>query len=247
MRGAADRRLPDRVAGGSGGVSRNSEFGIRNSECPSAHRSPKGRERPCTVGLTGGLASGKSTVARRLAGRGTPVLDADAVVHRLYRPGAVGTRAVVEIFGSGVLDREGRVDRGRLGGRVLRDHGLRRELEAVIHPLVRDEIERWIAGLESVPAAVVEAALLVETGSYRRYDVLVVVWCRHEQQIERARARGMPDERAAQLLDAQLPLDEKRQLADVVIDNSGDCSTLVREVDRAWSEITDHCTERHRN
>ncbi len=196
------------------------------------------------VGLTGGLASGKSTVAGILAERDVPVLDADAVVHDLYRPGGEGTAAVTKIFGVAVLDSTGGVDRGTLGGRVLRDRDLRLALERAIHPLVRQQIGRWIDGLGPAPMAVVEAALLVETGSYRAYDVLVVAYCTGDQQLERALARGIAEERARALLKAQRPLGEKRDLADVVIDNSGPRERLEDEVDRAWTEILRLCQEK---
>jgi dephospho-CoA kinase len=196
------------------------------------------------VGLTGGLASGKSSAARILAGRNIPVLDADAVVHDLYRPGGEGSAAVMKIFGAGVLDPEGGVDRGLLGGRVLRDRDLRLALERAIHPLVRQQISRWIDDLGSVPVAVVEAALLVETGSYRAYDVLMVVHSTRDQQLERAQIRGVPEERARTLIEAQLPLAEKCAIADAVIDNSGDLANLEGEVDRAWSEVLRLCAER---
>ncbi len=196
------------------------------------------------VGLTGGLASGKSTVAGILVDRDVPVLDADSVVHDLYRPGGEGTAAVTRIFGAAVLDATGSVDRGILGGRVLRDRDLRLALERAIHPLVRQQIGRWIDGLGPVPVAVVEAALLVETGSYRAYDVLVVAYCAGDQQLERALARGIPEERARALMKAQRPLDAKRDLADVVIDNSGPRDKLDDEVDRAWSEVLRLCQEK---
>jgi dephospho-CoA kinase len=222
----------------------NSEFGIRNSELPPTQSEESGGNRPCVVGLTGGLASGKSTVAGLLANRDIPVLDADAVVHDLYRPGGKGTAAVTRIFGAAVLDSTGGVDRGALGGRVLRDRDLRLALERAIHPLVRHQIGRWIDNLGPVPVAVVEAALLVETGSYRAYDVLIVAHCTSDQQLERAVARGIPEERARALLKAQRPLDEKRELADVVIDNSGPRANLEGEVHRAWSEVTRLCREK---
>ncbi len=222
----------------------NSEFGIQNSELPPSHPEEPSAVRPCVVGLTGGLASGKSTVASLLADRGIPVLDADAVVHDLYRPGGEGTAAVTRIFGAAVLDATGGVDRSVLGGRVLRDRDLRLALERVIHPLVRQQIGRWIDDLGPVAVAVVEAALLVETGSYRAYDVLMVVHCPGDQQLERALARGVSGERARALLKAQRPIDEKRQLADVVIDNSGPREDLEGMVDRAWTDVTRLCIER---
>jgi dephospho-CoA kinase len=215
-----------------------------NSELPPSLPERLEASRPCVVGLTGGLASGKSTVAGLLADRGIPVLDADVVVHDLYRPGGEGTAAVTRIFGAAVLDATGGVDRGMLGGRVLRDRDLRLALERVIHPLVRQQIGRWIDGLGSEPVAVVEAALLVETGSYRAYDVLMVAHCTEDQQLERALARGIPEERVRALVKAQRPIDEKRELADVVVDNSGPRDSLEDEVDRAWAEVTRLCGEK---
>lgn len=211
---------------------------------PTTHHSSGTSHRPCLVGLTGGLASGKSTVARLLAARGVPVLDADRVVHELYRQGAPGAEAVARIFGPGVLDEHGGVDRGALGGRVLRDPDLRLALEQAIHPLVREEIARWLRSLGEVPAAVVEASLLVETGSYRAYDVLVVVACDRSQQLERAVARGMAEERARALLAAQLPLADKRALADVVVDNGGAPASLEPELARAWTAVEELCAAR---
>ena len=211
---------------------------------PPAH-TPAGRGHlPCVVGLTGGLASGKSTVARLLAERGVPVLDADRVVHELYEPGGRGAAAVAEIFGSGVFDENGGVNRSILGGRVLRDQELRTALEHAIHPLVREEIARWIESLGDVPAAVVEASLLVETGSYRAYHVLVVVVCSREQQLERAVSRGMAEARALALIDAQRPLEDKREVADVVIDNSGPPEDLERQVTRSWADVERLCATR---
>ena len=211
---------------------------------PPAQPAAGTRHRPCLVGLTGGLASGKSTVARLLAERGMPVLDADRVVHELYEPGGRGAAAVAEIFGSGVLDENGGVNRSILGGRVLRDQELRTALEHAIHPLVREKIAGWIESLGNVRAAVVEASLLVETGSYRAYDVLVVVDCGREQQLERAVSRGMTEERALALIDAQVPLSRKRELADAVIDNSGPPDDLERQVTRSWADVERLCATR---
>jgi dephospho-CoA kinase len=222
----------------------NTEFGIRNSESPPTPPENSKERKPCTVGLTGGLASGKSTVAQILGARGIPVFDADATVHALYGAGEAGAAAVAKLFGDAVLDSTGAVDRQALASRVLADEHSRLELEAAIHPLVRAEITRWIESLDGTRPAVVEAALLVETGSYRHYDVLLVVWCRRRQQLERALARGLSSERARGLIDAQFPLDEKRELADAVVDNSGEFEDLAQEVDRVWPEVVELCTDR---
>jgi len=201
--------------------------------------------RPCVVGLTGGLASGKSTVARRLAELGAAVLDADAVVHELYRPGEGGARAVRELFGEDVLDARGGVDRSTLAARIQGDPVALQGLNAAIHPLVRERVRLWIRGLSREAGgprvAVVEATLMVESGSYRDYDLLVVVWCRPGQQVERAIARGMPEARVHALLAGQIPLDEKRRLADLVIDNSGPFQALPAKVDRAWDQLLQLC------
>ena len=197
-------------------------------------------ERPFSVGLTGGLASGKSSVAELLRKRGVPVLDADAVVHGLYDSGNEGVALVVDLFGSGVLNSDQSVDRKALAARVLGDAEALESLNRAIHPVVRDEIGRWLNAIEA-PIAVVEAALLVETGSWKTYDLLMVVRCRREQQLERALARGVTELRARALLGAQAAIDQKTALADVVVDNSGAPEQLEAELDRAWTEVVKSC------
>jgi dephospho-CoA kinase len=200
--------------------------------------------KPCTVGLTGSLASGKSTVAEIFEGLGAETFDCDSYVHELYRPGHPGARDVSYLFGERVLDPDGGVDRARLAELVLGDPSARTRLEGAIHPLVRNGVERWLGTLGPCAVAVVEAALLVETGSWRNYDLLAVVWCDSGQQLHRAVARGVPEDRARGLLAAQKPIVEKRELADVVIDNSGARDELDAEVQRAWSEILTRCKRR---
>ncbi len=200
--------------------------------------------KPCTVGLTGGLASGKSTVAEILERLGAEVFDCDSYVHELYRPGGAGALDVGYLFGNSVLDGQGGVDRDALAAMVLPDFSKRARLEGAIHPLVRDGVEGWLATLGPRAVAVVEAALLVETGSWRNYDLLAVVWCDPEQQLRRAVGRGMPLDRARGLLAAQMPMAEKRELAQVLIDNSGTRDRLDAEVQRGWSEIVTLCKQR---
>lgn len=197
--------------------------------------------RPCTVGLTGGLATGKSTVARILETRGIPVFDADATVHELYEPGGAGAAAVADLFGAAVLDDEGGVVRAALSEMVLGNAAARLRLENAIHPMVRTAVEEWLVSISDRPVAVVEAALLAETGYYREYDVLMVVWCDQHQQLQRALERGVPAERARALINAQLPMAEKKELADVLVDNRGDLEDLTSEVDRAWSLVHRLC------
>lgn len=196
--------------------------------------------KPCSVGLTGGLASGKSTVAELLRRRGVPVLDADAVVHGLYDPGGEGVALVADLFGDGVLKPDQSVDRAALAARVLGDPEALERLNRAIHPVVRDEIGRWLESVDQ-PIAVVEAALLVETGSWRTYDLLMVVSCTPQQQLERAFIRGVAPLRARALLGAQAPIDKKTVLADIVVDNSRDLVHLEAEVERAWAEVVNRC------
>lgn len=198
----------------------------------------------CAVGLTGGLATGKSTVAQLLAARGIPVFDADAAVHDLYEPGQAGAAAVERLFGEAVLDAEGGVVRASLSEMVLGNTSARLRLERAIHPLVRMAVSQWLESISASPVGVVEATLLAETGSYRDYDVLMVVWCEQHQQLQRALARGVPAERAHGLINAQLPLAEKKALADILVDNRGDLEDLSDEVDRAWSQVHRLCAGR---
>jgi dephospho-CoA kinase len=194
--------------------------------------------------LTGGLATGKSTVAGLLAAKEVPVFDADATVHDLYEPGRAGAAVVAELFGNEVLDAHGGVDRAALAQRVLGDPGALHRLEDAIHPQVREELTKWLSTIDDRRIAVVEAALLIETGSYRDYDVLMVVWCDRHQQLQRARARGVPAERLQGLIAAQLSMAEKMKLADVLVDNRGDLDDLSHEIDRAWSQVHRLCAER---
>lgn len=175
---------------------------------------------------------------------GAEVFDCDLYVHELYRPGGAGAKDVAFLFGGAVLDEEGGVDRDALAAAVLGAPDRRARLEGAIHPLVRGGVERWLRTLGPRSVAVVEAALLVETGSWRSYDLLAVVWCTPEQQLERAVARGVPETRARGLLAAQTPLVEKGELAQIVIDNSGARDRLDIEVQRAWSEIVNLCSQR---
>jgi dephospho-CoA kinase len=183
-----------------------------------------------------------------LGRRGVPVFDADAAVHELYRAAEPGAAAVNERFGPGVMAENGSVDRAALARRVVGDDEAIESLNQAIHPLVRSRVAAWLGALRErakvPPVAVVEAALLVETGSYRDYDALVVVWCRPEQQLERAVVRGMDEPRARGLLESQLDMDAKRAVADVLIDNSGLPEDLPDEVDRAWLELGELCEVR---
>lgn len=187
------------------------------------------------VGLTGGLASGKSTVARLLAERGATVVDADRLVAELYEPGGPGARAAEELFGAEVLDGRGAVDRQRLAGLVFTDAGARGRLERRIHPLVRERFAE-IAG-EAEGVVVLEATLLVEAGYAPDFDRVVTVEAEPEARLGRAIDRGMPEEEARRRLLAQGEGDARRAAADVVIRNDGGLADLERQVEELWREL----------
>lgn len=193
------------------------------------------------VGLTGGIASGKSHVLSRLAAAGFATLDLDVVAHELMAPDGPAHRPVVEAFGRELLDAEGRIDRRRLGARVFSDPAARRRLDAIVHPLVREEEARRIASLPSGPSTVVvtDAALLVEAGVHLRFDRLLVVHCRPEQQVERLMSRGGLDLPAARArVDAQMPAEEKRRFAHFEIDTRGSLAETDRQVSNLVERLT---------
>jgi len=192
------------------------------------------------VGLTGGIASGKSTVSRMLILRGIPVIDADLIGRELVAPGSESLRAVVAAMGEEVLTPEGGLDRARLGEMIFSDPSKRRRLEEILHPRIIAEQDRRLDALAArggVPVAVVDAALMIESGGWRRFDLLVVVDCGEAEQIARLRSRNGLDEAAALArVRAQMPLSEKVKLADRVIDTRGSLEETEAQVEAlvAW-------------
>jgi dephospho-CoA kinase len=180
------------------------------------------------VGLTGGIATGKSTVVAMLRELGCQVLEADKIAHRMIEPGAAAYDEVVREFGRGILQPDGRVDRPKLGAIVFADPKRLARLNAIVHPPTLAAQDRELAAIEQAQPhaiAVVEAALLVEAGYDKKLDCLVVTWCTPEQQIARLTeagvGRGLTLQQARQRIAAQMPVDEKRRLADEEIDCSG--------------------------
>jgi dephospho-CoA kinase len=192
------------------------------------------------IGLTGGIASGKSTVARILGELGVAVIDADLLAREVVAKGSDGLREVVGEFGTDVLDSSGELDRGKLGQRVFGDAEARKTLNAIIHPRIgKLSAERIALAQQSeAPYVVYEAALLVETGAHRGMNALIVVSADSQVQLERSMARDGLDEAAARArLDAQLPLSAKLDAADYVIANDGDLATLRAETLRTHHAI----------
>jgi dephospho-CoA kinase len=175
--------------------------------------------------LTGGLASGKSFVGRSLADLGCYLIRADELGHQVLAPSGEAYDAVVREFGAGILNRDQVIDRRKLAALVFRDPARLQKLNALVHPPVRARTHRLLEDYERAHPhgiAVVEAAILIETGSYRDYARLILAVCGKEQQIERAMARdGLTREEVLERLSRQMPLEEKIQYADYVIDTSG--------------------------
>ena len=185
------------------------------------------------VGLTGGIACGKSTVAAMMRELGCTVLDADALAHLLIEPGQPAYDEVVREFGSIILRPDGTIDRKALGGIVFADRARLDRLNHIIHPLVIEEHDRRLTELELANPrgiAFVEAPLLIEAGYHKNLDRLVVAWCRPEQQRERLQARGLSLEEAGQRIAAQMSAEEKRRMASDAIDCSGTLDETRRQV-----------------
>jgi dephospho-CoA kinase len=194
------------------------------------------------VGLTGGLASGKSTVAGFFRELGAYHIDADRLAHELIAPGGFAEREVIARFGGGILGADGAVDRKALAAIVFSDPQALADLNAIVHPKVRKEIAERIAGHEAAatPAevALVDAALLVESGIHRDLDTLIVVACPEATQIARAVARGgLTEQEARSRIAAQAPLSEKIAVADFVIDNGASLDETKRQVSDVWQSL----------
>ncbi len=190
------------------------------------------------VGLTGGLGSGKSTVSKMLADRGAVVLDADAFAHDAVRAGTAGFDRVVARFGGEIVGRDGELDRAALASIVFNDEPALRDLEAIVHPEVRRMIEEGVganAGTDRV--VVLVNPLLIEMGTHRDCDVVVVVSTSPRTQLERVTARGMDRGDAEARMANQVPLDERAKHADVLLDNDGSLADLESQVDRLWMDL----------
>lgn len=195
------------------------------------------------VGLTGGLASGKSTVSSWLREAGFEVVDADHLVAELHQPGGAGAAAVRDLFGPEMLDEHGGVDHPKVAARVFSDAKARKDLEAAVHPLVRKRFEE-IAAARSQGVVVLEATLLVEAGYAPLFDFIITVEAPCELRYERAVARGMDPESTRARLLAQGDGEERREAAHRVIDNSGDEAHLRRQVDELIVELNRLASQR---
>lgn len=185
------------------------------------------------VGLTGGLACGKSFVGQSLANLGCHLLEADRLGHDALRPGGEAYEPVIREFGRGIVGPAGEIDRRALAAQVFGNPDRLALLNGVIHPVVFRQEEAWMerwAAEDPHGIAVVEAAILIETGSYKRFDKLIVVACDEQQQVERSMKRdGIARDEVLARLSRQMPLSEKRKFADFVIDTSGSKDETLRQ------------------
>lgn len=192
------------------------------------------------IGLTGGVGSGKSTVAAILRALGAEVVDADEAAHAVYEPGTPGFDAILLAFGPDYL-RHGRIDRERLGRLVFQDADARARLNAIVHPLVREWMaDRTREAVERGAEVVVQdVPLLFENNLESLFSSVVLVYAPPEVQLQRlVEGRGVPPDRASAMIAAQMPIDEKRRRAHHVIDNSGTREDTRRQVEEVWAQIT---------
>ncbi|MBI5505514.1 MAG: dephospho-CoA kinase [Deltaproteobacteria bacterium] len=195
------------------------------------------------VGLTGGIGSGKSTVARLLEERGARVIDADRVAHEIYSPGTLGYERVIERFGRGVVAEDGAIDRAKLGGLVFGNREALEDLNRIVHPLVRAEVASRIAQIVADDAnavIVIEAALMTETGWSGGAGRLWTVLSEPQVVLDRlTRIRGMDPAEARLRMASQASNDTRRRVASQVIENNGTLMELEAEVQEAWSGLQD--------
>jgi dephospho-CoA kinase len=192
------------------------------------------------LGLTGGIASGKSAVAAMLRELGFAVLDADSLAHRLIEPGQPAYNDILQEFGPAMVAPDGHVDRAKLSAIVFVDRARLDRLNAIVHPRVAEvvfrQFEEWQRN-GTRDAAFVEAALLIESGIHKKLDGLVVAWCKPEQQLERLVARGLSEAEARRRVAAQLPVEQKLRLATEKIDCSGSLEETHRQVEALATKL----------
>ncbi|MCW2533752.1 MAG: dephospho-CoA kinase [Blastococcus sp.] len=188
------------------------------------------------IGLTGGIGSGKSTVSRLLAERGAVIVDADAIAREVVGPGTPGLAAVAQAFGAAILAADGSLDRPALAAVVFADTEQRAKLDGIVHPLVRARATELAAAAPPDAVLVNDVPLLAETGQASSYDLVVVVEADVETRVARLVQRGLTAEDARARIAVQATDEQRRAIADVVLDNSGTPEQLAAQVERFWAE-----------
>ena len=188
-----------------------------------------------SIGLTGGIGSGKSTVAALLAGFGAQVVDADRIARAVVEPGTPGLAAVVAEFGARVLTDDGALDRAALASVVFSDPAARARLDGIVHPLVRARAAELVAGAPADGVVVQDVPLLVETGQAGSYDLVLVVEADPGSRVRRLVDRGLTADDARARIAAQATDEQRRAVADVVVSNDGDRAELAAQVEQFWT------------
>jgi len=202
------------------------------------------------VGLTGSIAVGKSLVLGVLSELGCHVIDADAVARQVVLPGSPGLKAVIETFGEEILKSDGSLDRAKLGEIVFADEAKRQQLNSILHPFIiaaQDAQLRDWKQQDPNGVAVVDAALMIESGGYQRFDKLVVVHCGPEVQLQRLMRRNkLSREEAEQRIATQMPQEEKKRYADYLIDTSGEFAETRRQTEKVYYALREALQNRER-
>jgi dephospho-CoA kinase len=200
-----------------------------------------------SVGLTGGIACGKSVVTRELARLGAIILDADEMVHKLMEHGGAAFQPVVERFGENILDSRRRIDRAALGRRVFADPRERWALNGIVHPLVMQEEERLLREIQLLgedQMVITDAALIVESGAHKRFDRLVVVYCSPKQQLLRLMQRDrLNREEALQRIESQMSAEKKIVLADYTVETGGSEEEAREKTGELYRRLRDDMVE----
>ena len=193
------------------------------------------------VGLTGGIATGKSTVGLMFVELGCHLIDADHISHQFFQPGEAVYSAVIQAFGERILSADRTINRKVLGEIVFNDAEARKKLNQLVHPAVVQRQRDWLNEMEARDPggiSIVDATLMIEVGTYKNYDKVIVVTCRPEIQKQRLRTRsGLSEEEIEARVRSQMPLEEKVKYADFVIDNSGDLPDTRRQVEQVNSKL----------
>ncbi len=187
------------------------------------------------IGLTGGIATGKSTVADLWRARGATVIDSDVLAHRALAPGTATYREIVKTFGQTIVNADGTLNRRQLGDIVFADAARRQALEAIVHPVVRAEWQRELAAATGIVVVVIP--LLFEVGAEKEFDCVVVVGCSETTQLARLVAKGLTETQARARIRAQLPLPAKMYRGNFVIWNDGSRAVLHQQAELIWTKI----------
>lgn len=198
------------------------------------------------VGLTGSIGTGKSTVSQIFKKLGAYVIDADKVVHKLLENEKV-KREIAEVFGKEVFDTSGKIDKKKLAKIVFNAPEMKKKLEKILHPKVRQEIENFIKEVykrDKNAVIIAEIPLLIETGLYKNYDKIIVVYAPKDLQIKRLLSKGFSKEEALSRINSQIDIEEKLKYADIVIENTGSLEELEEKVKKVYEQLKQEAEEK---